>query len=91
MPVDVPDLGRYQMEVIEQPFRRGGDELPRADIVGQRAVRAAQDAGIVVEAREDVPRTTPRTRVDGETCRERHGALFEPLDAEQLVSKRFVG
>ena len=90
MLADVPDLRRHQVEVVEQPFRRGGDELPGPDIVGQRAVRVAQHAGVVVEAGKDVAGAAPRARVDGEARGERERALFQPLDAEQLVAKRLL-
>ena len=45
MLADVPDLRRHQVEVVEQPFRRGGDELSGPDIVGQRSVRARAGRG----------------------------------------------
>src|SRR5216684_3433572 len=78
------------MEVIEQPFCRGGDKLPGPDIVCQDSVRVAQHAGVVIEPRKDVTGTAPRARVDGEVRRERQRTLFESLDAEQLVAKRFL-
>ena len=90
MLVDVPDLRRHQVEVVEQPFRRGGDELPGPDIVRQRPVGVAQHAGVVVEPGKDVAGAAPRVRVDGEARRERQRALFQPLDAEQLVAKRLL-
>ena len=90
MLVDVADLRRHQVEVVEQPFRRGGDRLSRPHILGQRAIRDAQHAGVVVEPGKDVPGTPARARVDGEAGGERQRTLFEPLDAEQLVSKRLL-
>ena len=44
------------MEVVEEPLRRGGDELAPVHVVGHGEVGLAQDAGVVVEAREDVSR-----------------------------------
>jgi hypothetical protein len=41
MLVDVPDLGRHQVEIIEQPFGRGGHELAGPDVVGKYPVRVA--------------------------------------------------
>jgi hypothetical protein len=90
MLADVADLRRQQMEVVEQPFGRRGDRLAAPDVVGQRAVGGAQDAGVVVEAGKDVPGAAPRARVDGEAGGERQRALFQPLDAEQFVAKRLV-
>jgi hypothetical protein len=45
------------MEVVEEPFRRGGDELPPVHVVGHGDIGLAQDAGVVVDARQDVPRS----------------------------------
>ncbi len=90
MLTDVADLRRHQMEVVEQPFRRGRDELSGPDIVRQGAVRVPQHTGVVVEARKDVLGAAPRARVDGEAGGEGERALFEPLDAEQLVAKRLL-
>jgi hypothetical protein len=90
MLVDIPDLRRHQVEVVEQPFGRGGDELAGPEIVRQRAVRLAEDAGVVGEPGKDVAGAAPRIRVDGEAGGEGEGAFFEPFDAEQLVAKRFL-
>ena len=78
------------MEVIEQPFSRGGDHLPRPDIVRQGEVRVAQHAGVVVEPGKDVTGAAPWARVDGEARRERQRTFFESLDAQQLVAKRLL-
>jgi hypothetical protein len=86
---DVPDLRRHQVEVVEQPFRRGCDELSSPHIVGQGSIGLAQDAGVVIEPGKDAPCTTPRVRVDGEAGGERLRSLFQSLDAEQLVAQRF--
>ena len=64
MLADVADLRRHQVEVVEQPFCRGGDELPGPDIVRQGPVRVAQHAGVVIESRKDVTGAAPRARVD---------------------------
>src|SRR5438132_10629513 len=78
------------MEVIEQPFCCGGDKLPGPDIVRQGPVRLAQHAGVVIEPKKDVTGTAPRARVDRKACGERKRTLFQSLDAEQLVAKRFL-
>ena len=68
----------------------GGHELAGADVVGERAVGGAQDAGVVVEARKGCLAARRRGfGIEGEAGGERQRALFEPLDAEQLVAKRF--
>ena len=83
----VADLGRDQVEVVEEPLRRRRDELPPVHVVGHAEVGLAQDAGVVVEAREDVPRRAAGVRVEGEAGREGLGPLLEPLDAQQLVAQ----
>jgi hypothetical protein len=91
VPADPADLGRNQMEIVEQPVARRPHEPPGADVVGERAIRASQHPHVVVEARERVARPMPRIRIDGEARRQRQRALFEPLDAEELVAQRLVG
>ncbi len=86
---DVPDLGGDEVVVVEEPLRRGGDELAAVHVAGERAVRLAQHADVVVEAREDAPRRASR-RVHREAGRERAGPLVEALDAEQLVPERLL-
>src|SRR5207248_10785397 len=88
MLTNVPNLRRHEMEVVEQPFCRGGHKLPRPDIVRQGSVRLTQDASVVVEPGKDVAGPASRARIDGEAGREGQGALFQALDAEQLVAER---
>ena len=88
---DVADLRRHQVEVVEQPFGRRRDRLSRPHVVGQRAIGLAQDARVVVEAREDVARARPRAGIDGEARGERERPLIKAFDAEQLVAERFLG
>jgi hypothetical protein len=57
-------------------------------VLGKRAVRGAQRAGVVVEARKDAARATTPRAVDGEPRGERQRALIQTLDAEQLVAER---
>ena len=49
MLVNVLDLGRHQVEVVEQPFRRRGHGFAAAHVVRQGLIGVAQDAGIVVK------------------------------------------
>ena len=90
MLVDVPDLRRHEVEIIEEPFCGEGDRLPGPDIFRERAVGVPQDAGVVIEPGKDVAGTAPWARVDGEARREGERTLFEPLDTEELVAKRFL-
>ena len=84
---DVPDLGGDEVVVVEEPLPRRRHELAAARVAGERAVRRAQQAHVVVEARKDAPRPAPR-RVHREAAGERAGALVEALHAQQLVAER---
>jgi hypothetical protein len=77
------------MKVVEEPFRGGGHELAVVHVLGKRPVGRAQRAGIVVEARKDAAGAPAPRGIDGESRGQRQRALFEPLDAEQLLAKRF--
>ena len=89
--VDVSDLRRHQVEVVEEPFCCCGDKLPGPDVIGQGAVGVAQHAGVVIEPGEDVPGPAPGARVGDEARGEGQPALFQSLDAEQLVPKGLLG
>src|SRR5690349_8426 len=75
------------MKVVEEPFRRRCHRLSAAHVVGQQPVGLVQHAAVVLEARKDFSRTPP-SRIDAKACSERVSTLFEPLDAEQLVTQR---
>jgi hypothetical protein len=87
VPLDVLDLRRDEMEVVEQPFGGGRDESSVPDVRRERPIRLAEDPRVVQEAREDIARVTPRARVDGQEAGERQRALFEPFDAQQFIAK----
>ena len=87
---DVPDFGRHEVEVVEQPLGGGRDRLSRADVVGQRAIRVAQHARVVGEPGKDVAGTAARARIEREARRERQRPLVEPLAAEQFVAERLL-
>ena len=88
---DVADLRGHQVIVVEQPLRRGRDELPLVHVLGHREVRLAQDARVVGEARKDVAGAPPQLGIDDQARRQRLGPLLEPLDAQQLVAQRLLG
>jgi hypothetical protein len=88
VPPDIGDLGSDQVEVVEKPIRGRYDELARADIFGERAVRRAEHADVVIESRKRVFRALPRVRIDRQAGRQRERAGFQPLDAEQFVAQR---
>jgi hypothetical protein len=87
---NVPDLGGDEVEVVEEPLGRGRHELAPVHVAGERAVRLAQAADVVLEAREHAPRR-PSRRVHREPGRERARPLVEALHAEELVPERLLG
>jgi hypothetical protein len=90
-PADVEDLGRHEMEVVEDPFLRGSHELAAVHVLGHGEVRLAQDAGVVLEARQDVARGASGARVESEPGGEGARALLQTLDAQELVAQRPLG
>ena len=84
----VSDLGRDEVEVVENPLRGGRDELAAVDVAGERAIGGRERACIVLESRPAAPRRTAGRGIDGEARGERLGALLEELDAEQLLAER---
>jgi hypothetical protein len=87
---DAPDLAFDDMEVVEQPFRRRGNELTAVDVVREDAIGLAQRAGVVPEAREE--RVGPAARVagQGEAGGENPGSFLQTLDAQQLGGERLL-
>jgi hypothetical protein len=87
--VDLDDLRRDQMEVVEKPFRRRCDERTLVDVLGERFVGALQDARVVAQPRIDAARVAP-LRVDREIRREGERPLIEALGAERFLSKWLI-
>ena len=52
--LDVPDLGRHEVEVVQEPLGGGRDLLALVHVVRQDSVPVAQNPGVVLEADEDV-------------------------------------
>ena len=86
---DVHDLRRQEVEVVEQPFRRGGDEHAGSHVAREREVGAAEHARVVREAGEDASR--PHPWCDDEPRRELQRAVFETLRADELVTEWAIG
>jgi hypothetical protein len=78
------------MKVVEQPVGRRRDELPGPHVVGEGPIGGAQHTNVVFEAREGVTGAVARVGIDREAGSQRERTFLEPLDAEQLVAKRFV-
>ncbi len=87
----VEDHRGDEVEVVEQPLRGRGHKGPAVNVLGHGQVGGAEDAGVVVEPREDVPRHPPGVGVEGEPGGEGLGPLFQALDAQQLVAQRLLG
>jgi hypothetical protein len=58
--------------------------------VGERAVRVAQDAGVVGQAWVNAAGPAAAARIDRQARREGERSLLEPLGTEQLFPKRPV-
>ena len=87
----VADLRGDEVVVVEQPLRGRRDELPLVHALGHAEVRLAQDAGVVVEAREGVACIPSRRGIDDEAGGQRLRPLLEPLDAQELVAEGLLG
>ena len=87
---DVGNLGRNQVEVVEEPVCGRHHELAGADVFGERAIGRAQLPDVVVESRKRVPGAPARIGIDGEARRQRERTVLEPLDAEELVAQRLL-
>jgi hypothetical protein len=87
---DAANLRRDDVVVVEDPFAGLGHELAAMDVFRHHPVGGLEKARVVVQARVVALRDPSRRRVDGESRRERLGALLELLDARQLVAERTV-
>ena len=87
--MDLGELRGDEMEVVEQPFRRRGDEPPGPHVGGERLVRVVEGAGVALQAWADAPGAP--ARIDREASGERERALVQPLGAEELVAERPFG
>src|SRR2546422_1968454 len=89
--LDAPDLGLDEEKVVEEPFRRRGDELAAVDIVGQDAIGLAQHPGVVLQAREEWAGLAARIPGQREAGGEGPGPFLQALDAEELSAERLLG
>ncbi|MGH8542200.1 MAG: hypothetical protein ACREX3_00835 [Gammaproteobacteria bacterium] len=86
-----PDLRLDEVEVIEEPFRNGRDELAAVHVIGQDAIRLAQHAGVVFQAREEGADLAAGIPCQREAGGEGFGPVLEPLDAEELGAEWLLG
>src|SRR5439155_658945 len=89
IPANVRDLGRDQVEVIEEPVGCGFDKVAVAYVVGQRAVCGPEHADIVFKPRKRIARAPARIGIDGEPSGERERALLEPLHAFRAAGREW--
>jgi hypothetical protein len=87
----IPNLDFDEVEVVEQPLRRWGDELATVHIVGEEAIRLAQHAGVVFQAGEEWADFAARIPSQREAGREGSGPFLQPLDAQELGTKGLFG
>ena len=86
----VLDLARLrfdQMKVVEQPLGRGADLVARRRVAGDVALRLAQDADVLAQAREECARALARER-RGMRFGEAAAVLREALGPEDLGAVR---
>src|SRR5208282_5300031 len=76
------------MEVVQEPFGRGRDELSSMDRLRERLVSPGQHPGVVLEAGKEISRPAPGPGINRETGGQCPSTLVQPLDAQQLVTKR---
>src|SRR2546422_10410563 len=88
---DAPDLGLDEVKVVEEPFRRRGDELAAVDIVGQDAIGLTQHPGVVLQAREEWAGLAARIPGQREAGGEGPGPFLQALNAEELSAERLLG
>jgi len=74
-----------QMKVVEQPLCSGGDRLAATHVPGQDVIRVTERARVVGQSAEQPRGTTPRVSGEGKSGRQRPGALFQALDAEEFA------
>ena len=82
---DLAQLFVDDVEVVDEPFRRRSDRALLADGLGDHAIGFAQDAAVVLNARQQSPAPARRHALRGRQAR---GVLLEPLDAEELGADR---
>ena len=86
---DLAQLLIHDVEVVDEPFRRGHDRALFADCLGHRAIRLAQDAPVVLDAREQ--RTSPHGSAEHRLGgRQALRVLLEALDPEELRPDRLL-
>ena len=84
---DLAQLLVDDVKVVDQPFRRRRDRALLADGGGDDAVRLAEHATVVLDARQQAPPPARPVR-DGLGRRQALGVLLESLDAEELGTDR---
>ena len=88
---DATDLGFDEVEIVQQPLRRGRHDLAAVDVVGHDPVGLAQDPRVVFESGEEPAGAPAGIAGDCKTGGECLGALFEPLDVQDFAVQRLFG
>ncbi len=74
-----------QMEVVEQPFSRGGKRLATPHVAGEDAIGMPEYARVVGQASQQARRAATRIAGERESSGQRPGALLQALDSEQFA------
>jgi hypothetical protein len=86
---NLPQLLVDDVEVVDKPFGRRNDCPLLTDGVGDHAIRLAEDAPVVLDARQQPP-SPARPLDDGLRGRQTLAVLLEALDAEELGADGIV-
>jgi hypothetical protein len=87
--MDLDDLRRDQVKVVEKPFRGRRDVGALADVFGERLVGPLEDVRVVVQSRIDAT-GVPALRIDREVRRQGERPLIEALGAERFLTEGLI-
>jgi ATP-dependent Lhr-like helicase len=87
--VNLDDLRRDQVEVVEEPLGGRRDVVAVPHVLGERLVGLLQDAGVVPQPRINAAGVPP-LRIDREVRREGERPLIEALRAERFLAEGLV-
>ncbi len=83
--LDLADLCRDHMIIVDQPFGSRGDETTLVESCRNRLMRLKQDGGIGLQAANERGHATRFDR-DGLGGCQRFRVLLQPIDAEKLLA-----
>ncbi len=91
MTLDFDVLAVDEVEIVEQPFRRGCGRFPAVDVGRERVVGVAQDSHILAEAAEESAGSRIGMPGERQSGRQFAGFGFQSFEAEELSAERTRG